>query len=61
MNKFWQHPELLNTFLVGNHSHIFLGRFSNEMQPTLIKHYQKFIKKGGHEMDFYPAMCVKPS
>ena len=40
----------------------FLGRLSNEMQPTFHKALtttiKKIIQKSGHKMDLYPAMRI---
>ena len=45
MNEISQHHELMDTFLVGNLCHIFLGRLSNEMQSTFHKALTNTIKK----------------
>ena len=61
MNEILQHPELMHTFLVGNHCH-FLGRLSNQMQSifleVLMNTIKKLFKKSGHKMDLYPAMDI---
>ena len=53
MNKIWQHSELTDTFLVGNHCHIF-RKIPNEMQLTFHKALTNTIQK----MDLYPAMVI---
>ena len=44
LNEISQHPELMDTFLVGNHYHISLGRLSNQMQSTFQKALMNTIK-----------------
>ena len=56
MNEISQHPALMDTFLVGNHCHIFFGKLSNQMYSTFQKALTNTIQKSGYKMDLYPAM-----
>ena len=51
------YPDLMNTFLVGNHCHIFGEDYQIKCTQHFKKeYYQKNIQKSGHKMDLYPAL-----
>ena len=59
MNKSLKNPELMDTFLVGNHCHIFRKVIKSNVvniSKSINEYYQKIILKTGHEMDLYPAL-----
>ena len=59
MNEILQHPELMDTFLVRNHCHIFRKIIKSNVvsiSKGTNEYYQKIIKKSGHKMDLYLAM-----
>ena len=53
MNEISQHPDLMDTFLNGNHFQIIWEDYQNERSQHFKKQY---IQKRGHKMDPYPAL-----
>ena len=59
MNEILQNAELMYTFLVGNHCHIFreiIKSTTVNISESTNEYYQKIIEKSRHKMDLYPAM-----
>ena len=59
LNEISQHPELMDTFVVGKLCHIFRNIFKSNtatISKSTNEYYQNIIGKSGHKMDLYPAM-----